>query len=129
MLQLEFPEVVLPDMGSSREGRADPVIAGDRIPLIGVKIPNPEHGYERDEAPEYRGLSLIQKEKEAAVCSSDIASHLMISGSPVNGFDILIAGTAASRQATGIITSERDFEIIAPTANLPVIRYDPAKEA
>ena len=63
---LEFPVVVLPDMGSSREGRAGAIVAGDRAALVGVKIPNPEHEYEIEETPVYKGLSLIQKEKEAA---------------------------------------------------------------
>lgn len=63
---LEFPVVVLPDMGSSREGRSGSILAGDQVHLVGVKIPNPDHEYEIDETPVYRGLSLIQKEKEAA---------------------------------------------------------------
>lgn len=63
---LEFPVVVLPDMGSSREGRAGVILAGDQSALVGVKIPNPDHGYEIEETPVYKGLSLIQKEKEAA---------------------------------------------------------------
>lgn len=63
---LEFPVVVLPDMGLSREGRAGAILAGDQTPLVGVKIPNPDHEYEIEETPVYKGLSLIQKEKEAA---------------------------------------------------------------
>jgi ATP-dependent helicase/nuclease subunit A len=63
---LEFPVVVLPDMGSSREGRQRAILAGDLIPLVGVKIPNPEHEYEIEETPVYKGLNLIQKEKEGA---------------------------------------------------------------
>jgi ATP-dependent helicase/nuclease subunit A len=63
---LEFPVVVLPDMGSSREGRVGTILAGDQVPLVGVKIPNPDHEYEIEETPVYKGLWLIQKEKEAA---------------------------------------------------------------
>jgi len=63
---LEFPVVILPDMGSSREGRAGAILAGDQASLVGVKIPNPDHEYEIEETPVYKGLSLIQKEKEAA---------------------------------------------------------------
>ena len=69
-------------------------------------------------------IMIIPFDHSAAVCSSDLASRLMLSGSPVNGFDILIAGTAISRQASGILTADRDFQIIAPVANLPVIPYD-----
>jgi len=74
-------------------------------------------------------IELIPFDDSAAVCSSDIASRLMLSGSMVNGFDVLIAGTAVSRQASGILTADNDFEIIAPAANLPVLRYNSAQEA
>ncbi len=47
----------------------------------------------------------------------------MLSGHRVNGFDILIAGTAVSRNASVPLTADTDFEVIAPVANLPVIRY------
>lgn len=73
----------------------------------------------------FQELDLIPVDAAAAVSSSDIASRLMLSGTMVNGFDILIAGSAVSRQASGILTSDTDFEIIAPAANLPVLRYDP----
>jgi ATP-dependent helicase/nuclease subunit A len=84
---LEFPVVVLPDMGSSREGRSGAILAGDRIPLVGVKIPNPEHEYEIEETPVYKGLSLIQKEKEASerkrlfyVGATRARDHLILCG-------------------------------------------------
>lgn len=72
----------------------------------------------------FNEITIIPFDKEAAVCSSDLASRLMLSGSPVNGFDILIAGSAVSRQASGILTADSDFQVIAPAANLPVISYD-----
>ena len=71
----------------------------------------------------FNEITIIPFDEEAAVCSSDIASRLMLSGSPVNGFDILIAGSAVSRQASGILTADSDFQVIAPAANLPVISY------
>lgn len=76
----------------------------------------------------FKEITIIPFDEEAAVCSSDIASRLMLSGSPVNGFDILIAGSAVSRQASGILTADSDFQVIAPVADLPVISYndDPA---
>ncbi len=84
---LEFPVVVLPDMGSSREGRSGSIIAGDQVPLIGVKIPNPDNNYEIDETPVYKGLMLIQKEKEAAerkrlfyVGATRARDHLILCG-------------------------------------------------
>ncbi|MBN1166897.1 MAG: UvrD-helicase domain-containing protein [Methanospirillaceae archaeon] len=84
---LEFPVVVLPDMGSSREGRSGAILAGDHAALVGVKIPNPDREYEIDETPVYRGLSLIQKEKEAAerkrlfyVGTTRARDHLILCG-------------------------------------------------
>lgn len=69
-------------------------------------------------------IEVIPYDQAAAECSSDLASRLMLSGHMVNGFDILIAGTAVSRNASGILTADRDFEIIAPAANLPVLKYE-----
>ena len=69
-------------------------------------------------------IAIIPFDGEVAVCSSDLASRLMLSITPVNGFDILIAGTAVSRQASGIVTPDSDFQILAPVANLPVILYN-----
>lgn len=84
---LEFPVVVLPDMGSSREGRKGAILAGDQAALVGAKIPNPDREYEIDETPVYRGLSLIQKEKEAAerkrlfyVGTTRARDHLILCG-------------------------------------------------
>ena len=74
-------------------------------------------------------ITLIPFDEAAAVCSSDLASRLMLSGSRVNGFDILIAGTAVSRLASGILTADSNFTLIAPAANLPVLRYDSLEES
>jgi len=72
----------------------------------------------------FEEIEVIPYDQADAECSSDLTSRLMLSVSMVNGFDILIAGTAVSRQASGILTADRDFEIIAPAANLPVLRYE-----
>lgn len=63
---LEFPVVILPDMGSSREGKQDSILSGDNSNLFGVKIPDPDADYEICETPVYTALSLIRKEKEVA---------------------------------------------------------------
>jgi hypothetical protein len=42
----------------------------------------------------------------------------MLSGYQFNGFDILTDSIAASRQASGILMCDRDFQIIAPIADL-----------
>lgn len=74
----------------------------------------------------FNEITIIPFDEEAAVCSSDLASRLMLSGSPVNGFDLLIAGSAVSRHASGILTADSDFQIIAPVADLPVLLYNDA---
>ncbi len=63
---LEFPVVILPDMGSSREGKHPSILLGENPLAVGVKIPNPDAGYEIEETPVYAAASLILKEKEAA---------------------------------------------------------------
>jgi len=72
----------------------------------------------------FEEIEVSPYDQAAAECSSDLTSCMMLSGSMVNGFDILIAGTAVSRQTSGILTADRDFEIIAPAANLPVLKYE-----
>lgn len=42
----------------------------------------------------------------------------MLSGSQVNGFDILIASIVVSRQVSGILTRDLDFKVITPVADL-----------
>ena len=90
---LEFPVVILPDMGSSREGRQDPILSGDNPHIIGVKIPDPDADYDMRETPVYTALSLIQKEKEAAerkrlfyVGSTRARDHLVFCGKQPDKF-------------------------------------------
>ncbi|KAF5086049.1 ATP-dependent helicase/nuclease subunit A [anaerobic digester metagenome] len=84
---LEFPIVILPDMGSSREGKLGPILSGDHTAIFGVKIPDPDHDYEIRETPVYSALSLIQKEKESAerkrlfyVGTTRARDHLILCG-------------------------------------------------
>lgn len=84
---LEFPVVILPDMGSSKEGSPGPILTGDSPFHVGVKIPNPEDGYEPGDTPVFRALNLIRKEKELAerkrlfyVGTTRARDHLILCG-------------------------------------------------
>ncbi|MCX6693471.1 MAG: UvrD-helicase domain-containing protein [Methanomicrobiales archaeon] len=94
---LEFPVVILPDMGSSREGRQPPILSGDNQTHMGVKIPNPDHDYEIEETPVYTALLLIQKEKEAAerkrlfyVGATRARDHLVFCGRQPSNFSLAL---------------------------------------
>jgi ATP-dependent helicase/nuclease subunit A len=97
---LEFPIVILPDMGYTREGDLGTVLFGDHTSLFGVKIPDPSHEYEMRETPVYTALSLIQREKENAerkrlfyVGATRARDHLILCGTlPEKGFESLEDG-------------------------------------
>lgn len=90
---LEFPVVILPDMGSSREGKSGSILSGDHSHLYGVKLPDPDQDYEIHETPVYTALSLILKEKEAAerkrlfyVGTTRARDHLVLCGKQPDKF-------------------------------------------
>lgn len=97
---LEFPVVILPDMGSSKEGSPGSILTGDSPFHVGVKIPDPEDGYEPGETPVFRALNLIRKEKELAerkrlfyVGATRARDHLILCGKqPDTIHDILDRG-------------------------------------
>ncbi|HWQ67318.1 MAG TPA: UvrD-helicase domain-containing protein [Methanospirillum sp.] len=84
---LEFPVVILPDMGSSRDGKQSSLLTGDQPGIAGVKLPNPDNGYEIEGTPVYRALSIVQREKETAerkrlfyVAATRARDHLVFCG-------------------------------------------------
>jgi len=90
---LEFPVVILPDMGSSREGKLPSILCGERYEVVGVKLPDPDKDYEIAETPVYTALSLIQKEKESAerkrlfyVGATRARDHLIFCGKKPTSF-------------------------------------------
>ena len=90
---LEFPVVILPDMGSSREGKLGPILSGDHPHLYGVRIPDPDQDFDIKETPVYTALSLIQKEKESAdrkrlfyVGATRARDHLVLCGKQPDKF-------------------------------------------
>lgn len=98
---LEFPIVILPDMGSSREGRQPSVLIGDLPGCLGVKLPDPTQEYEIRETPVYQALQLIRREKEAAerkrlfyVGATRARDHLVLCGRrPDTWFETVEEGT------------------------------------
>jgi len=94
---LEFPIVILPDMGSSREGRQPSILCGDIPEVVGIKLPNPDNEYEIAETPVYAAASLIQKEKEAAerkrlfyVGATRARDHLILCGRRPGSFYVTV---------------------------------------
>jgi ATP-dependent helicase/nuclease subunit A len=84
---LEFPVVVVPDMGMSFSNRPAPVMIGDNPLLVGVRVPNPEDNFSMTESPVLLALREQQKQKERAekkrllyVALTRARDHLVMSG-------------------------------------------------
>lgn len=85
---LEFPIVILPDMGDQPHGTPPPLLHGDIPGVAGVRIPNPLNDYEIEGTPVYLALRYIRKEKETAekkrlfyVGATRARDHLVLCGS------------------------------------------------
>jgi tRNA(fMet)-specific endonuclease VapC len=59
----------------------------------------------------------------AAEISSDIMARLLSMGTPVNAFDVLIAGIAVANKADKLITRDNDFLKISKVADIDVLVY------
>jgi tRNA(fMet)-specific endonuclease VapC len=68
-------------------------------------------------------LRVLDYDVHAAEVSSDIMANLMSLGTPVNGFDVLIAGIAVANGAEKLITRDRDFLKISEVADIEVLVY------
>jgi ATP-dependent helicase/nuclease subunit A len=86
---LEFPVVVVPDMGTSFPHRYPPIMIGDNPLLVGVKVPNPAENYEMTESAVLLALREQQRQKERAekkrllyVALTRARDHLIMSGTP-----------------------------------------------
>lgn len=85
---LEFPIVVVPDMGVSFRERYPAIIMGDDYRFVGVKIPDPEDNFMPADTPILAALREMQKQKERAerkrllyVALTRARDHLIMSGS------------------------------------------------
>ncbi len=84
---LEFPVVILPDIGNSKRKNMDTALIGDSTVSVGVRIPCPENNFEVKPTPVHKAISFIQKEKEEAemkrllyVGITRARDHLILSG-------------------------------------------------
>ncbi|WAC05856.1 MAG: UvrD-helicase domain-containing protein [Methanoregula sp.] len=84
---LEFPIIVVPDMGVSFRDRPENIMIGDDPRLVGVKVPDPDDGYAPAESPVLTALREIQRQKERAekkrllyVALTRARDHLIMSG-------------------------------------------------
>lgn len=68
-------------------------------------------------------LRVLDFDVYAAEVSSDIMANLMSLGTPVNGFDVLIAGIAVANGAEKLITRDKDFLKISEVADIEVQVY------
>lgn len=71
----------------------------------------------------FSDIKTFDFDKIAAEKSSEIMGRLIALGTPVNSFDVLIAGIAVSNGAEVLITKDRDFEAIAKVTELDVKTY------
>lgn len=89
---LEFPIVVVPDMGMRFREKHPPIMIGDNPILVGIKVPDPRQEYEPAETPVLAALREMQRQKERAerkrllyVALTRARDHLIMSGTaPAN---------------------------------------------
>ncbi|PWR72056.1 UvrD-helicase domain-containing protein [Methanospirillum lacunae] len=84
---LEFPVVIVPEMGQRSNRVQPPILMEGPGPLMGVRIPDPEDDFETVETPVYSLLKSRQEEKLLAekkrllyVALTRAADHLIMSG-------------------------------------------------
>ncbi len=84
---LEFPIVVVPDMGMKFRDQPAPIMIGDNPLLVGVRVPDPGEDYKLVETPVLAALREMQRQKERAerkrllyVALTRARDHLIMSG-------------------------------------------------
>jgi len=89
---LEFPIVVVPDMGMRFRETFPPIMIGDNPLLVGIPVPDPEEDFELTKTPMLLALREMRRQKERAekkrllyVALTRARDHLIMSGSaPAN---------------------------------------------
>ncbi len=84
---LEFPIVVVPDMGNVFRDRFPAIMIGDDERLVGVRVPDPAEDYILSDTPVLAALREMQRQKERAerkrllyVALTRARDHLIMSG-------------------------------------------------
>jgi ATP-dependent helicase/nuclease subunit A len=84
---LEFPIVIVPDMGTGFRERFGQIMIGDDTRLVGIRVPNPKDDYTLADSPVLAALREMQREKERAekkrllyVALTRARDHLIMSG-------------------------------------------------
>jgi ATP-dependent helicase/nuclease subunit A len=84
---LEFPIVVVPDMGMRFRETYPPIMIGDNPLLVGLKVPDPDNDFELTDTPVLAALREMQRQKERAekkrvlyVALTRARDHLIMSG-------------------------------------------------
>lgn len=92
---LEFPIVVVPDMGVSFRDRPETILIGDDFRLVGIKAPDPENNFVPAEGPVLTLLREQKREKERAekkrllyVALTRARDHLVMSGTMPETFGV-----------------------------------------
>ena len=83
---LEFPVVIVPDLAGMPRSGTDTIMIGEGL-LIGVKIPNPENDYEREDTPilrllvdEYQKMEEAEQKRLFYVAVTRARDHLILCG-------------------------------------------------
>jgi ATP-dependent helicase/nuclease subunit A len=94
---LEFPIVVVPDMGMRFRETSPPIMIGDNPLLVGTKVPDPDEDFDLTDTPMLTALREMQRQKERAekkrllyVALTRARDHLIMSGSPPANPDLSI---------------------------------------
>ncbi|MBP7715912.1 MAG: UvrD-helicase domain-containing protein [Methanoregulaceae archaeon] len=94
---LEFPIVVVPDMGMQFRETFPPIMIGDNPLLVGITVPDPEGDFELTKTPMLLALREMRRQKERAekkrllyVALTRARDHLIMSGSPPANPDLSI---------------------------------------
>jgi ATP-dependent helicase/nuclease subunit A len=92
---LEFPIVIVPDMGVPFRERFDQIMIGDDPRLVGVRVPNPDDSYALADTPVLTMLRELQRQKERAerkrllyVALTRARDHLFMSGTCPEDFAV-----------------------------------------
>jgi len=95
---LEFPIVIVPDMGTGFRERFLPIMIGDDTRLVGIRVPDPDNDYAPADSPVLAALREMQREKERAekkrllyVALTRARDHLIMCGTMPEDLSVPVA--------------------------------------